>query len=142
MIDQARTLHADLKKRRAKLRSELILRAAESLHGLIDRLVVAQLNGKRRDDISIAYLGTVDFLGPYETLKRETSLTANNTAPGPDGRSVNVLISRGRLLFCFASRENVLRRADAERAPDLATLLMGEPPPSSGATSHRAGGSG
>ncbi|MGI4798561.1 MAG: condensation domain-containing protein [Janthinobacterium lividum] len=140
---QARALHADLIKRRAKLRSELILRAAESLHGLVDRLVVAQLRGKRRDDISIAYLGTVDFPGPYETFENVTSLTANNTAPGPDGRSVNVLISRGRLVFCFVSRENVLPRADAERARDLAmALLLVEPPPSSGATSHRAGRSG
>lgn len=121
---QARALHADLKKRRAKLRIERILRAAESLHGLVDRLAVAQLNGKRQCDISIAYLGRIDFEGPYETFESVTGLIGNSAAPGPDGRFVAALISRGQLLFCFVSRENVLPRADAERARDYAVALL------------------
>ena len=121
---QARQLGNDLRARRARLRPDRSLLAAEHLHGLVEQVTNAHLHDRKRNDLSFTHLGELDLPDQKERFGLEAFLALLASMPSPDTAAIQAVRSAGRIRFCLLAREAVLPRADAERLRDLAMAII------------------
>lgn len=115
---QARALHADLIRAKARLDPQQALLTFERLHGLADWFVAMQLHGRPRNDLMFSYLGDAEGARPPDSPDVEAIPAFLSSMPWRGTTAVFCLRDRGTLRFLLVARPDVLPLLDAERIRD------------------------